>query len=505
MVTFASTTVILTDFQSRSLRSDIDWIGVGLAFLVRRDLTQLDGVEVAADRKLRADAVAGDADWTVTGEVNDGGEKFVVSVQLNHGSQAGDQRQLLTEGGTQDLFAMADYLAERVAHHLGHDFSPTERARFGRGLTRDVNAFRAFAEALIERRVRAKIDDYTRAVTLDPNFADAHHHLSRIHVIARDYAAAERSLARVIQILPDAADGYNDYAYVLAQLGRFEEAAKHYQRAVDLDPASVRYVLNLADIQAYLKLNDAAIASYRKALALSSGEEAAIAGLERLGVAAPPRVAAVTQPPTGRDPGVKPAAKPEAKRDDKSSLTPRPTVTPKPAATPPPPPAQTPVPIAPVAVATLRPTPVPTPKPEVRAQPTPVPTPSESPRPSATSTRVTVLPKAQAPAAGGLSKRAEQELKLAGDSVNALPAAKRPEAQAHVDAAQAAFAEGREASGYFELGKLYLTLRLGHAAVDLLEKAVSLDAASVEGHKALGDAYMLIGKTRQAHEQYAIK
>ena len=51
---------------------------------------------------------------------------------------------------------------------------------------------------------------------------------------------------------------------------------------------------------------------------------------------------------------------------------------------------------------------------------------------------------------------------------------------------------------------LHVLERLGHAAVDLLERAVSLDASSGEAHKALGDAYMLIGKTRQAREQAAL-
>ena len=149
-----------------------------------------------------------------------------------------------------------------------------------------------------------------------------------------------------------------------------------------------------------------------------------------------------------------------------------------------------------------------TPLPKPRGEPTPAPATAvpavEAARPSGTSTRVNVLPKPLATAPGVLPKLVERELVLAADSVKAAPATARAAAQAHVDAARSAFEAGRNDSGYFELGKLYFEMRLGHAAVDLLEKAVTLDAASAAAHKALGDAYMLIGKTRQAHEQAAL-
>ncbi|GAG25441.1 unnamed protein product, partial [marine sediment metagenome] len=255
------------DFQNRSFRPEIDWVGMGLAYLVRGHLGELDGVEVLPDRKQMSNGSGPRPDWTVTGEVRESGTKLMVTVSVDHQGMPEDRKQLLTEGDERDLFAMAEYIAERISHHLRLEFTASDRVRLDHGMTRDIGAFKAFAAALTERRLRTKVELYQRAVSLDPSFAIVYRHLSRIYTIMREYRAAESALVRFLSLESGSAEAYNDYAYVLAQLGRHQEAGEQYRLAVEMDPMSARYRLNLADTLRHQERREEARQAYRDVLA----------------------------------------------------------------------------------------------------------------------------------------------------------------------------------------------------------------------------------------------
>ena len=69
--------------------------------------------------------------------------------------------------------------------------------------------------------------------------------------------------------------------------------------------------------------------------------------------------------------------------------------------------------------------------------------------------------------------------------------------------ARAAFASGLDARGFLELGRMYKAARLKHAAIDLFKKSVELNGDSPDALRALGDAYMSIGKKKQGREYRA--
>ena len=78
-----------------------------------------------------------------------------------------------------------------------------------------------------------------KALALDPNLAEAHHAVAKeSFFFRRDWATAERSFLRALELNPRLADCRMYYALMLIVLGRRDEALEHAQQALDDDPLS---------------------------------------------------------------------------------------------------------------------------------------------------------------------------------------------------------------------------------------------------------------------------
>ncbi len=85
----------------------------------------------------------------------------------------------------------------------------------------------------------------TKAIELDESLADAHTALGYAKLVYDwDWPAAERELKRAITLNPNHADAHMWYGWYLVAMGRSQEATTELQRATELDPLS-----------AYLKTN----------------------------------------------------------------------------------------------------------------------------------------------------------------------------------------------------------------------------------------------------------
>lgn len=83
-------------------------------------------------------------------------------------------------------------------------------------------------------RAREAVDN---ALELDPSLAEAHTTRAWLAVaLERDWAAAERSFQRALQLNPGYATAHQWHGEFLAALGRFDEAFAALRRAQDLDP-----------------------------------------------------------------------------------------------------------------------------------------------------------------------------------------------------------------------------------------------------------------------------
>lgn len=78
-----------------------------------------------------------------------------------------------------------------------------------------------------------------RAISLDPMLPEAHTVLGVVlGEFEYDFAGAEKAFIRAIELSPNDVMTHEYYAGLLCQLGRFEDARKHFRRALNLDPLS---------------------------------------------------------------------------------------------------------------------------------------------------------------------------------------------------------------------------------------------------------------------------
>jgi TolB-like protein/DNA-binding winged helix-turn-helix (wHTH) protein/Tfp pilus assembly protein PilF len=114
--------------------------------------------------------------------------------------------------------------------------------------------------------VRVAID---RALALDPNLAEAHVALAMASRLYNwDWAGAEASVKRAIQLKPSSAMAHNEYTRLLLSLGRFPEALTEAQKTLALDPFAPVYWLNEGVVLYNLRRLNEVETRYRRALDL---------------------------------------------------------------------------------------------------------------------------------------------------------------------------------------------------------------------------------------------
>jgi TolB-like protein/DNA-binding winged helix-turn-helix (wHTH) protein/Flp pilus assembly protein TadD len=145
-----------------------------------------------------------------------------------------------------------------------------------------AQAYAGLAEAYIERDIWGglgigKSADQVRAATLkalelDGELAEGHALLGRIHFQSDwDWQSTEAEYKRAIELNPNLARSYADYAYFLQAMGRHQEALAAAHRAVELDPLSAPNICDEGRILYRARQYERAIARYQRALELDPG------------------------------------------------------------------------------------------------------------------------------------------------------------------------------------------------------------------------------------------
>jgi serine/threonine-protein kinase len=205
-----------------------------------------------------------------------------------------------------DVFAIQSEIAKTVADQLQAKLSPREKAAIKQAPTADVAAFDLYSRAktLIfstssssRQNLFQALDLLNQAVARDPSFFQAYCWLANMHDAlyffgynrtAERLALAEAALNAAFRLQPDSGEahfarathlywGYLDYQSALADLeiarrtlpndpdvldmignvtrrqGKFEEALRYFQRALELDPRRVDLLQNTADTYQLLR------------------------------------------------------------------------------------------------------------------------------------------------------------------------------------------------------------------------------------------------------------
>ena len=106
-----------------------------------------------------------------------------------------------------------------------------------------------------------------RALSLNPNLAEAHAQMGRIKVtVDYDWAGASASYQRVVTLEPGNPEYLGLAAETAACFGRFDDALQLARRAVDLDPLNAGSWEALAETELYMGRLDQSAADTKKAL-----------------------------------------------------------------------------------------------------------------------------------------------------------------------------------------------------------------------------------------------
>jgi eukaryotic-like serine/threonine-protein kinase len=225
-----------------------------------------------------------------------------------------------------DVFAIQSEIAQAIAEQLQAKLSPKDKEAIMERPTKDLAAYDLYLQAKELMSERHKSVDASRyrenylnavqlldqAIARDPAFLLAHCQLAYLHDLIYWFgvdhtetrlALAEASLKAAIQLQPDSGEthlaqaihfywGYRNYdrarqelasaertlpnnsrifsflGFIDRRQGRWDEAIRNLERAVDLDPRNVTALLDLGAVYFNLRRYGEALAMYNRALAV---------------------------------------------------------------------------------------------------------------------------------------------------------------------------------------------------------------------------------------------
>ena len=204
-----------------------------------------------------------------------------------------------------DIFELQSDVAIEIANALKTELTDEVKARISEKLTESTIAYEYYLKGNMHERaghskenLLAAIAEYERAVAIDPDFAEAHAELGRMHVQLKWYRydlsenrmkMSKKSIDRAMSLKPNNSiiraargkyyyHGFRDYGKALAdftlsrelapgnistiynigliyrRLGDYEKAVSNIEQAVSLDPRSILMLNNLSN--SYLALRE---------------------------------------------------------------------------------------------------------------------------------------------------------------------------------------------------------------------------------------------------------
>ena len=319
--------IVVLPFENRGNNPDADYISDGITESISNSLTRLPGLKVIPissafhykGKAMSAQQVGKELGVAavLTGRVAQRGDSVTVSVELD------DVQQGSQLWGTQysrplgDLLSVQRDITTELSHRLGSQRSGEDQQRLRSGSTDDPEAYQLylkgnyFSSRLTQDGYEKATSYFKRALAIDSNYALAWDGLAFNYINAADWytaprealplaqaaanravaidstlasahlslallaqwydwdwAVAERQYTRAIAMRPDDPRTHEFYAWMLATLGRYDEAVAEATRAHQLDPVSAE----AANIRGFVLMTahryDEAMAQLRTAIEL---------------------------------------------------------------------------------------------------------------------------------------------------------------------------------------------------------------------------------------------
>jgi len=256
----AISSIAVLPFADMSPSHDQEYLCEGLAEELINALTQIDGLRVAArtasfqfrgkGEDLRSVGAQLNVEALLEGSVRKSGDRLRVTVQLIEVGTGYHRWSHRFDGRFEDVFAMQDEIAGRVAASLRGDASnPQEKRPLARTST-DTAAYEWYLRGRqhLHRIRRPDLDSaaqlFRRAIELDPGYGPAYAGLATAHSTLyewfgagdADLGGAERASQRALEISPDLAEAHVARGCALSLLKRYDEASREFEQSIRLNP-----------------------------------------------------------------------------------------------------------------------------------------------------------------------------------------------------------------------------------------------------------------------------
>jgi DNA-binding winged helix-turn-helix (wHTH) protein/TolB-like protein/Flp pilus assembly protein TadD len=276
--------------------SEAEQLGIGLADLLITRLSNLRGITV---RPITAVIDVDDRDPVSAGELL-GVDAVLVGTIYRSGDQTRVNARMIKisdgntiwtgefERSTSEGMRLQSDLATRLTNALVRNLDDSEKSALAKAYTNNSEAFHLYQRGRFEwnkRNAQGATDAVSlfrlavetdpefalayaglaevvattnpgeaeviarKAIELDPELAEAHAALGFIQTfVHRNWAEAEKELARSVDLNPNYAPAHHWYAELLAILGRNADAKIAMHRAVEINPLSHNFLADLGQI-----------------------------------------------------------------------------------------------------------------------------------------------------------------------------------------------------------------------------------------------------------------
>ncbi len=206
----------------------------------------------------------------------------------------GDERDKLKKRGTNSAEAFEHYLRGRhywnsftedgfakaiVAYYQAVAFDPNYALAYA-GIADYHNWLGVYGVLPSKECFQSAVENARQAIELDPELGEAYASLAFAqHGGNYEWEESERNFQTALRLNPNVAETHVWYSIKLTTEGRFTEAVKHAERAVELDRLTPFNQHNLGWVQYYARQFDKSLQQYRKTAEMFPGYPLAHYGL----------------------------------------------------------------------------------------------------------------------------------------------------------------------------------------------------------------------------------
>jgi serine/threonine-protein kinase len=321
--------VVILPFVNLSANADQEYISDGLTEEIINALAVTPGLKVVArtsafqfkgkNADVRTIGTTLGADAVLEGSVRLDRNRLRVTAQLNSSRDGYHYWSRTWEYPLQDVFGVEQEVARQVVETLRQG-SPMPLPQV-KPLTHSLEAHSVylrgqyFKHAIIEGKLSQALDSFEKALQIDPRFAAAHAAIGQTYIWALlnsristaealplirqhvrraleldpdlamghavqadlsfywdwDFAAAERSFRRALELNKGDPDARHEYTHFLDAMGRFKESDAEAMRVAEIDPVSID-ALTLLQYHFYMAHDTArAVSAAETALTVAPG------------------------------------------------------------------------------------------------------------------------------------------------------------------------------------------------------------------------------------------